>query len=121
MRECSRRLMKARLVAGDFERVLRCARKGDFVYLDPPFAVGARRVFNEYHPDSFAGNDIKRLRRWLVKLNKKKVAFLVSYAESAEARILAKGFNSRRVSVRRNIAGFAADRSICNEFLISNT
>jgi len=121
LRECSKQLMKTRLVAGDFERVLRHARKGDFIYMDPPFAVRARRVFNEYHPDTFQGDDINRLRQWLEKLDRKGISFLVSYAESAEANILARGFHRRCVSVRRNIAGFAADRSDSNEILISNT
>lgn len=46
LRQCSRRLKTARLIAGDFEQVLRLAVKGDFVYMDPPYAVGARRVEN---------------------------------------------------------------------------
>lgn len=121
LRECSKRLMKTRLVAGDFERVLVHARKGDFVYMDPPFAVRARRVFNEYHPDSFGDDDINRLRMWMEKLDAKGISFLVSYAESAEADLLANGFTRRRVSVRRNIAGFAADRADSYEILISNT
>ena len=121
LRKCSKRLMTARLVAGDFERVLQHARKGDFVYMDPPFAVRARRVFNEYHPDTFGGDDIERLRMWMEMLDKRGISFLVSYAESAEADLLAKGFARRHVSVRRNIAGFAAHRSHSHEILISNT
>jgi DNA adenine methylase len=118
---CSKRLTETRLLAGDFERVLRHAKKGDFVYMDPPFAVRARRVFSEYHPDTFCGEDITRLRRWMEHLDRKGIPFLVSYAQSAEARILAEGFNCRRVSVRRNIAGFAGDRANSIEILISNT
>jgi len=121
LRRCSMRLMKTRLIAGDFERVLQHARKGDFVYMDPPFAVQARRVFNEYDPDTFRTEDIGRLRLWMEKLDRKGISFLVSYAESAEARILAAGFDCRRVLVKRNIAGFAADRSDSIEILISNT
>jgi DNA adenine methylase len=121
LRQCSRRLVETRLISGDFERVLRHARKGDFVYMDPPFAVHARRVFNEYHPDTFCSHDIARLRRWMERLDRKGISFLVSYAQSAEARILAEGFNCRRLSVRRNIAGFAGDRADSIELLISNT
>jgi DNA adenine methylase len=118
---CSKRLKKTRLISGDFERVLQQARKGDFVYMDPPFAVRSRRLFSEYHPDTFCGEDIARLRMWMEKLDKKGISFLVSYAESAEARVLAAGFACRRVSVKRNIAGFAGDRSNSVEILISNT
>jgi len=117
---CSKRLRRTRLMKGDFERVLQQARTGDFVYLDPPFAVRSRRVFSEYHPDSFRDDDIARLRKWMQKLDRKGISFLVSYAESAEAHVLAAGFACRRISVKRNIAGFAGDRSNSIETLISN-
>jgi DNA adenine methylase len=62
-RRCSRRLRSTRLVRGDFERVLQQARKGDLVYMDPPFAVQGRRVFREYDPSTFTPDDIKRSSR----------------------------------------------------------
>jgi len=54
------------------------------------------------------------------KLAAARITFIVSYDESEEADILRKGFNYQTVSVRRNIAGFAAKRSLSNEILISN-
>jgi DNA adenine methylase len=56
--KCSSRLRRARFVSGDFERVLRHAEKGDLVYMDPPFAVRARRVFRQYDPRTFTSDDI---------------------------------------------------------------
>jgi DNA adenine methylase len=117
---CSKRMQVARLVKGDFEKVLRHARKGDLVYMDPPFAVRGRRVFRQYDPSTFTFDDIKRLRKWLLKLDAAKVNFIVSYAESDEADILRKHFGYETVSVRRNIAGFASHRALTNELLISN-
>jgi len=118
---CSQRLRGARLVTGDFEKVLRQAQRGDLVYMDPPYAVRAQRVFREYDPTAFIPEDIARLRSWMVRLNGTGISFLVSYAESEEADILKKGFSYETVSVRRNIAGFAAHRVTKNEVLISNT
>lgn len=117
---CSRRLKAARFVNGDFERVLRQAQKGDLVYMDPPFAVRARRVFREYDPSTFTHEDIARLRSWMLKLNAARINFVVSYAESDEADILRKNFAHETVSVRRNIAGFTGSRILTNELLISN-
>jgi DNA adenine methylase len=105
---------------GDFAKVLRQAGKGDFVYMDPPFAVKSRRVFREYHPESFAESDVARLRRWLKILSGKGVHFVVSYAQSKEAEELAEGFDVRRVFVKRNIAGFTGSRARALELLISN-
>ena len=120
LKECSRALRHARLINADFECVLSKAERGDFVYMDPPFAVRARRVFREYDPSAFTHRDIARLRSWMDKLAAARVTFVVSYAESEEADILRRGFDHQTVSVRRNIAGFAAKRFLSNEILISN-
>jgi len=118
--KCSRRLQNVRFMRGDFERVLERADRGDLVYMDPPFAVRERRVFREYDPSTFTSEDIKRLRRWMVRLNAKGINFVVSYAESEEADVLRKNFSCETVAVRRNIAGFIGSRVITNELLISN-
>jgi DNA adenine methylase len=118
--KCSNRLRGARFVNGDFETVLKHAQKGDLVYMDPPFAVRARRVFREYDPSTFTHEDIARLRSWMERLNAKRINFVVSYAESDEADVLRKNFSYETVSVRRHIAGFAAHRALTNELLISN-
>ena len=120
LRECSRRLKKARLLACDFEMVLQGAERGDLVYLDPPYAIRARRVFNEYDPSTFGTRDIVRLRSWMEKLDARGISFVVSYAESDEANVLRRGFDCQTVSVRRNIAGFASHRIDSSELLISN-
>lgn len=117
---CSRRLRGARFVNGDFEAVLRQTEKGDLVYMDPPYAVRARRVFREYDASTFTHSDIARLRSWMERLNSKGISFVVSYAESDEADLLKKGFSYETLSVRRNIAGFAAHRVLTKEVLISN-
>ena len=118
--KCSNRLRRARLVNGDFENVLKHAEKGDLVYMDPPFAVRARRVFREYDPSTFTHEDITRLRSWMERLDVARINFVVSYAESDEADVLRKSFSYETVSVRRHIAGFAAHRILTNELLISN-
>ena len=105
---------------GDFEKVLRHAQRGDLVYMDPPYAVRARRVFREYDPSTFTLGDIARLRSWMERLTTAGIDFVVSYAESEEADILKKGFSYETVAVRRNVAGFAAHRAMTNELLISN-
>jgi DNA adenine methylase len=120
LRRCSQRLQVARFIKGDFARVLKHAQRGDLVYMDPPFAVRARRVFREYAPSTFTHSDIQRLRSWMEKLNTAKINFVVSYAESDEADILRKGFDYQKVPVRRSVAGFACNREVTNELIISN-
>lgn len=113
-------LRKARFVAGDFTRTLVSAQKGDFVYLDPPFAVSSRRVFAEYGEKVFEMNDVGRLALELRRLHKVGADFVVSYADCAAARQLTREWNATRVLVKRHIAGFSGNRRMASEWLITN-
>ena len=120
IRAASIALRNVTIVTGDFQETTDLARRGDFVYLDPPYIVAKRRVFSEYMPNSFGGGDLERLQQLLVSLEGKGVAFLVSYADCKEARSLLKLWSTRRVRTRRNIAGFAGHRRASYELLASN-
>jgi DNA adenine methylase len=120
LRGHSRALRSAILVSGDFEKVLARTKRGDFVYLDPPFSVHSRRVFREYDASQFDFGSIWRLRLCLEELAANGVDFLVSYAVCKEAWFLAEGFKTKIVRVRRNIAGFAKHRRYARELLIFN-
>lgn len=113
-------LERADLRAWDFGTTLRHCAKGDFVYLDPPFAVTKRRVFRQYGPRTFEIADISRLALHLGKLDRRGIAFVLSYADCKESRTLASDWLHRRVRVRRNIAGFAGARRRSYELLITN-
>ncbi len=115
------RLKTARLRSCDFGHTLRDVRNGDFVYLDPPFFVRARRVFRDYGPRRFLQQDIDRLGAHLDKLHARGAKFLLSFADCSEARKLAVNWIHRRVRVRRQIAGFADNRRFAYELIISNT
>jgi DNA adenine methylase len=117
---CSSLLRKARLIAGDFTCTLKCVRAGDFVYLDPPFALESRRVFRQYGPKSFGTGDVPRLADSLTRVVGLGADFLVSYADCKESRALAAAWNSIRLPVRRNVAGFSGSRRFAYEWLISN-
>jgi DNA adenine methylase len=118
LRACSRALKGAKLVGKDFEDVLTEVTDGDFVYMDPPFSVRAKRTFREYDAALFGEAQIKRLRQWMEYFAAREIPFLVSYASSDEADFLRNGFRSRRVAVRRNISGFTTTRATSGEVLI---
>jgi DNA adenine methylase len=117
---CSSSLKRTELAVGSFEATLEKVKPGDFVYMDPPFSIKAKRVFNEYDVSIFGLEDLYRLRKWMVRLDHENVHFLVSYAESEEADLLRDGFHTEVVVVRRNIAGFTERRKPARELLISN-
>jgi DNA adenine methylase len=117
---CSALLQRATLIAGDFTLTVDRVKAGDFVYLDPPYAVAARRIFREYCKKTFCTADISRLSDTLELIVRRKADFLVSYADCTEARALAHDWHSVRLPVRRHVAGFAVDRKNAYEWLISN-
>jgi DNA adenine methylase len=117
---CSKLLQRATLIAGDFVKTLERVEAGDFVYLDPPYAVTSRRIFRQYGKKTFDTTDIARLAACLTAIVKKDADFLVSYADCAEARALALKWYSVRLPTKRHVAGFAGDRRKAYEWLISN-
>ena len=114
------RLRKASFRAWDFGTTLRHVRHGDFVYLDPPYAVDSRRVFHEYGKKPFCRNDLSRLERRLETIDQRGAHFVVSYADCKEARDIGMKWNMRRLRVRRHVAGFSGARRSAYEVLITN-
>jgi DNA adenine methylase len=113
-------LRGAMLVHGDFERTLSHVRKGDFVYLDPPYASESKRIFNEYGPTPFSSEDLDRLSLQLNRIDSIGATFVLSYTETKQAKALFARWSPRRVWVKRNVAGFASDRRGAYELLASN-
>lgn len=116
----ARLLRNASLRACDFGHTLRDVRRGDFVYLDPPFFVSSRRVFRDYGPRSFRVDDVDRLRRHLDRIDSKGAGFVLSFADCSDVRPISHDWISRRIRVKRHIAGFSDHRRWAYELIISN-
>lgn len=120
-RQCSTLLKHARIIRADFATTTnRHVGKGDFVYLDPPYAVSNRRIFKQYSPSEFGMDDVARLREVLLEIDRRGAKFLVSYAQSPETKIISEGWFVVRTQAQRNIAGFVEHRRRATEVLISN-
>ena len=113
-------LRMATVLRLDFESVLSRLGPGDFVYLDPPYAVDERRIFREYLPGSFSSLDLPRLKEALVAIDEVGATFVLSYAMSEEGRSLIGDWHHEVVRTRRNVAGFAGHRRSAVEVIISN-
>ena len=119
-RACARLLGRAALIAGDFRRLLAKVREGDFVYLDPPYAVSRRRVFIQYAKGHFSTKDLADLAEWLKEIDRRGASFVLSYADSRDARAAFSGWGTRRFAVRRNVAGISNARRNHYELFLSN-
>jgi len=119
--ECAKILRNATLRSQDFETfILRNVDRGDFVYLDPPYAVSNRRVFSQYSATSFGTYDLERLSNVLFEIDARGATFVVSYAQSPETSLLLGDWHVERRHIQRNVAGFAQHRRRATEVLISN-
>ena len=111
-------LSRAQIECVDFEDILlNHVRYGDFVYLDPPYAIRNSRAFTQYGPDTFGLDDLQRLKIALGRLDEIGVPFVLSYADCLEARECFSAWRHFATTVQRNIAGFAAHRRKSGEIL----
>lgn len=120
LRQFAGMLRGARLCDGDFASTIALARRGDFVYLDPPYSVKGKRMFNEYVAGGFGESDLIRLASCIRALDQRGAKFVLSYADSFEGRELARNFFSVTVAVQRNVGGFQSRRRVSRELLVMN-
>jgi len=119
--EISESLRNVDLRCGDFASIVDSeVRKGDFVYLDPPYAVRNTKIFRQYDPQTFGPDDLKRLKSILTKIDSSGALFLLSYANCEESKHYFSNWPSIEIEVQRNIAGFSKHRRKATEILVSN-
>lgn len=114
-------IARAKFVRGDFFEVVKSTvRKGDFVYLDPPYASSARLPFREYYPESFSIDDIDRLATLLRYVDRVGGKFILTYSDDVAIKDIAERWESTKFEVRRNISGFSNSRRMATEQIITN-
>jgi DNA adenine methylase len=120
---------RVHLITGSFERALDVAERGDFLYLDPPYApLSATARFTSYTRESFGTSDQQRLQRAVVDLVHRGCRVVLSnstateierlYDANAEAR--AAGLRAHRANARRSVNSNARRRGTVPEYLITN-
>lgn len=94
IRRCSRALANAEIRGGDFEATVATARRGDLVYLDPPYTVAhANNGFLKYNARIFSWADQIRLARVARGLTEKGCKVIVSNAHHESILSLYQGFS----------------------------
>ena len=96
VRRCSRALAEADIRCADFEATVAAARRGDLVYLDPPYTVAhGNNGFLKYNARIFSWADQIRLARTARELMEKGCKVIVSNAHHESILGLYQGFNVR--------------------------
>ncbi|PIE85256.1 modification methylase [Candidatus Gracilibacteria bacterium] len=98
---------KAEIKLQSFEQVLEKAKKGDFVYFDPPYDVLTESAnFTSYDKSGFGQDMQRKLAEVCKKLDKKGVKFMLSNHNTPFIREIYKGFKFEIVKARRNVNNF---------------
>ncbi|TMN23154.1 DNA adenine methylase [Lentibacillus cibarius] len=105
----------------DFETVIQDAKKGDFLYFDPPYdPVSDTSSFTGYSLDGFNKNDQVRLRDTFVELDKRGCKVLLSNSATDFIKDIYSDFHIEIVSATRNINSVASKRGKIDEVLVMN-
>jgi DNA adenine methylase len=110
----------AELSSVDFEEVTAKAKAGDFVYLDPPYALGEKRDRGEYGRNSFREKDEARLIKSVRHAAKSRARVLLSYSNSESVMNALSDWHIVPLRVARSVAGFSDARRTADEILVSN-
>ncbi len=119
-RKAAKLLSQAKLLCCDFTETLSRARKGDFVYLDPPYVRRKGTDKNVYGSGSFSEADLPRLIAALHALHIREVRFLLSYSKCPQLAQVLPSKAQKSFKVRRQISGSAGFRGYVQEVLLDN-
>lgn len=112
-----------------FETVVKSARKGDFVYFDPPYApLSATAHFTSYTSDGFDTEDQRELQRVVFELVRKGCHVVLSNSTAPEIKELYTDnavaerlhIKAHTVPARRAINSNASRRGHVDEYIITN-
>ncbi len=100
------------LMCSDFAQPLRLARKGDFVYVDPPYQpLTSTANFTAYTSRGFGWSEQDRLAKWLVRAARRGCHVLINNADTREVRQLYEtAFGQHGITIR--MESFETARSV---------
>ncbi len=114
---------KLNIKCQDFSTTVEKAKKGDFVYFDPPYQpVSKTANFTSYTNGNFGFNDLKRLAKVSNDLAKKGVNVLLSNSSSKQVRDMFsnKHWKIIKIEANRAINSASDKRTGHSELLIKN-
>ena len=108
-----------KLLSVDFEEAVKDAKKGDFVYFDPPYDSDTS-TFNSYTKDGFGKEEQKRLARVYKELSDRGCYVMLSNHNTTLIKELYKDFNIHIIEAKRNINANGKKRGKVEEVIITN-
>jgi DNA adenine methylase len=114
-------LKNVKILNRDFEQAVKSAKKGDFVYFDPPYhPISKTANFTDYNSNGFTFDDQKRLADVFAKLSKKGVQLMLSNSKVSEIEDLFVGCTIDTVEAKRFINCNGERRNGTKEIIVTN-
>ena len=121
LRACSRVLRSASLAVRDFGEVASHARRGDFVYFDPPYVpLSDTSDFTSYVPGGFGQPEQERLAAVFAELSRAGVQAMLSNSDTPAVRELYASYRIETVTASRSINSRATHRGKVREVVVRN-
>ena len=107
------------LLNTDFEEAVKDAKKGDFIYFDPPYD-SETSTFNSYTENGFGKEEQVRFARVYKELANKGCYVMLSNHNTTLVKELYKDFNIHVIEAKRNINANGKKRGKVEEVIITN-
>ena len=121
LRGCSSALHNIDVVCASFDSVLDSARKGDFVYFDPPYVpVSDTAHFTSYQKNGFSEDDQKRLVDVFDELSRRHIHAMLSNSDVPWIHEHYRNHNIRIIKARRSVNSKANRRGFVGEVIVTN-
>jgi DNA adenine methylase len=120
LREIAQLLKSAEINHAGFEEVLKYAKKGDFIYFDPPYDPIIKTSFTTYTKDKFLEEEQRKLAEVFNELHKRGCLVMLSNSETDLIKELYKDHHINLVQARRMINADGAKRGKINEIVVTN-
>ncbi len=124
LRKASKALKNVEIKKQDYKEVLKKAKKGDFIYFDPPYyPVSKTASFTSYTSESFLDKEQIELRDTFVELHKKGCFVMLSNSDTPFINKIysePKGLRITKVQAGRAINSDASKRGKITEVLVTN-
>ena len=116
---CLLNFFDIKILSTDFEESVKDAKKGDFIYFDPPYDSDTT-TFNSYTENGFGKEEQIRLAKVFKELDKKGCYVMLSNYNTSLVKELYKDYNFNYITAQRNIGAKAKNRGVVEEVIITN-
>ena len=124
LRRVSDALQDVTITHQDYKKVLKTAKSGDFIYLDPPYyPINATSSFTSYTAEGFLEKEQTELRDTFVKLHKKGCFVMLSNSDTPFINELYSeldGITINKITAGRAINSKGSGRGKITEVLVTN-